>query len=1042
MLAALIRRVALVTEEELLGLHKAELYRLCRNLRTLRRFGDHIKMQSQADDAQRHLLARMFNAASTPHGDHVRHALVTSARELRVFMNEGQHSTLSRYARSMATTSSNDGLLERPPSEGERFTGARAGSNWVLLSAACSAISTNDVEVLNATVASAVSAIEPVPVTLENRTALRVALAHILGAVSYVSEHFEERLLGVLREKSVEVIQLICSFSNNPRDIDTCVVDDLASMYSLFVGIVIQLPATAARVCGGKILESNADVDILALFNVAHGLLRSHASAVTFADSLSSSLRRIDNVLRFAVFSLVSQSSLEIIVQIASCQLGEVYDARQAICAEDVCMGGLLRAVAKGVELMNGFGSNPAAAVASDKVIGLLLHSFLEKTGPIPQVHRPSSFAYNSSSMPYGLSLLHYPQDLIYLCVLKGTPHQFSALLEHLQDATVPWWGDLFLQTMRSSSSSNGSSAQPPPSAVSGSIALDRWRFLVARLQKKMVVNPTGMVDHSPLDESETLKELHHRAEQTSNAVVASLVQSLTDAIDSMDAPPQVATGGSAQQTLVGIRSELVEKFLATVSRSHRNSSSLACLANLLHPRRIVTLLRQSQPNNLTALLLVHLIGSCTERESDRRRELLRCIVHETVADSSACLTKMKLVHVTIAVESLAAMCTSSGFEPSMVAMYEHPLRECVTAIRRSNNSKRGKQTYRLEPQHTFFAAGGAHSALSKHFRAKHARICSELLCSLMELVAADIIASPAWLSNLRSEIVRWNISRAAFFFGLAVVVAPPPRSNQGRLHDAILALVRHLDSSGRGERDRSSLDGSLPKVVHYATVMCRTARTAQYLIGHGKQSDKFRGSAREAGAKAGILDASKAIKYLVGYQTFLMGLAAVHTAGRQHDTTPMCVQGLTARETLVVLLLDSTFHILLEHQRKIRLLSSTNMLARKPLMRSVTAEWRELYISCLEKLCAASPPPEEGSGSEVAPFTSTFAPSASRFVGNPDFATNSAIVALELSPHLGLSAEQRERLVAVVIHLTGRLRGTQRARIGEILAKGEVLFA
>jgi hypothetical protein len=227
------------------------------------------------------------------------------------------------------------------------------------------------------------------------------------------------------------------------------------------------------------------------------------------------------------------------------------------------------------------------------------------------------------------------------------------------------------------------------------------------------------------------------------------------------------------------------------------------------------------------------------------------------------------------------------------------------------------------------------------------------------------------------------------------------------------------------------------------------------------KQPDRFRASG------SAIADPSRTIKYLVWYQSLVMRLIATSlpqttlrgASSARSTTSSIQFRGLSLYEILSVFQLDAALFALLEHQRTIRLMSSTNVLSKKPLMRLISQDMREMYICALEKLIRFSSD-GNGSGLGITRRDVNAAPNARghedpqdeeqkdinifcRGLERPSFVTESALVALELSPHAGFTSEQRERLVVLLIAAfdSEGFRGKHKGYLTEILAKGEMLY-
>ncbi|CUG86378.1 Hypothetical protein, putative [Bodo saltans] len=1012
---ALVRRMAAITKDEVPTLTSWQSREICKQVRRLRGLGERYSTAAEGNTAAKNVVEALFSAASSPDGVKLRKQLVLCSKDLRPFLTSDQHALLSKFARYVVSD------LESTEGKTLSLHNGTAQQKWEVLASACATFQSTDVNAATAAATSTVEMLAHVKITAENMTPIRIALLHLLSGLATV--RIDASLALALQEKCIEFVEFVLSVLGvDGTDFTVRSLSTQTASYSLHIATqaAAQIPAT----CDDAAVHERGAVWLTLLPRLIEALC-ARLPEEPLLECVATTLRKIDASLRFIHLKRTPQVVVERAIIAGSLVLRMTTKSLETIPVDfrDVFHGGLLRMISKMDETSNEYEWSSIALDAKVDVTKKLVDLVF-----LPLRRDSSNVAHEDDGL---LETMENPQDLITCASLHGNDEQFSRCVRLLSSPTCAWTQNLF------DVSSNGKRSTSSV-ATWGATQVDRWRTLFIKCRRARTnMQGTGIA--------------HDRADAIQRAMIRSLFGSLHQSIErcspDFDHNNTPTSARSLQRTGKGLDIAAVEAFLTFVAHGAVPDSS--CETSpfrdiFFRVPLVQALLRATAPNSNIGLLLVKLVSVSWDKNSDLRRDLLSVISRETPKgfyssrSSSDSRGTTPIVSLPVVIESLASVCVTIGFEPSMVEMFEGPINNALVKFRNQRNARSPNIILsRHDIVQVLFKAAEAYVILAKHFRTKHARTMGELLCSTVELLISQFLANPA--QYLVTAEGSRTLATRLFRFGIAITTSPLPRLSQARLHDVIIASLHIAFQRGETLCTKDEMMAhDRDQAVTWSSMMVHGARKAQFLIDLGKQPDRVRGAGTHTTSVGTISDGAKAIRFLMMYQ---MVVNAAISASRRHDLScsASIIGKLSLHEALCVAQVDATLHILLEHQRTIRLLSSTNMLAKKPLMRSLTSDVLEAYITGLEKLSRDKNSNESSDDGK----SSRGQNRGLSVLEHSAFVTDSALISFELSSHAGFTTEQRSRLLSLLLELVQRdeTRGKQRARLSEIVARGEVLF-
>lgn len=320
---------------------------------------------------------------------------------------------------------------------------------------------------------------------------------------------------------------------------------------------------------------------------------------------------------------------------------------------------------------------------------------------------------------------------------------------------------------------------------------------------------------------------------------------------------------------------------------------------------------------------------------------------------------------------------------------------------------------------------------LGPHLRhCKEARLCAERLCQLCGAVLQKLSVDTASLAQLADHRKALHfVFNAVFAFGCAVCVHPPPRTSQESLHrsarECCNRIMKELEATSSPDEVAASCRNTLFEL-------------------HSATSHLFRQSTSKTSKSAsGVTDAAlRGLKHLAPYLQLVVDRKA--QLMQNHSARVASDASLRDYRTVSFCLVDCVAMTMMHHQRSIRYLSSTNILAQKPTVRDLTPSLLQGFVDALIEAA------QRQQLAAIAAVTSSAECGKERCEGAvADVSTHqhahqrvhAGIRALELSCHLGFDARQREELLQSLLDMTSHLNYQQLSSLEDVLGKGEILF-
>lgn len=329
---------------------------------------------------------------------------------------------------------------------------------------------------------------------------------------------------------------------------------------------------------------------------------------------------------------------------------------------------------------------------------------------------------------------------------------------------------------------------------------------------------------------------------------------------------------------------------------------------------------------------------------------------------------------------------------------------------------------------------------LAPHYRhVKDVRAAAEGIVGLLLPLLSSVRLSLRSLESERSSGTAQDLVASTLmsllYIGCEMSRSPPPRINLALIHkpitESIQVCQRLLTASGWACISLSQLE-KLVFTLHSACSM--VARACD--ISNSKMSSRDADSAK------------RSLRNLVIYVDFTLQVKekCFLTAHRltspfgmhQGETSGHSVRHMEIRQNFCAV--DCALLSLLDHQRSVRYLSSSNILVSKPLGRRITDEMRRDFVAVVVEH-------SHGHASSIAGDELSRLNDADRQRSRSNKVT-ATLRAIELSPHMGFSIKERADLIESLLrfdegteHDGTKLSRAQQQWLDDIMGKGEIMF-